>query len=158
VQDATPLPGLDEFGEMPADDGPLFRAHLKEMEERANDLRRSLKGLVKSGEGVLSAMRMLDDAEYTFDRSLRDLASTNGNAIQSLNSEYYDMARKVQGFARKESMLRMDELVIDPLRRLISMLKITEAKKKSFEYESKSFYDHVHKVSRGLSRHNLCRS
>ena len=140
------LPHLEEMGDMPLEDGPLFRAHVKEMEERALCLRRSLKQIVKSSEAVLSAQRTLDDTEDAFDRSIHQLAESNPYAVLTLNDAYWKLARQIQGFARKESILRLEELVIDPLRRIEIVLKTVDTKKKDFEQESKAYYDHITKV------------
>ena len=141
----SPLPVLEPIEDIP-EDGPLFKAHCKEMEERAYYLRRSLKQLIKSAEAVYSALRLLDDAEYSFDHSLHELSGSNPNAVAALNDAYWDSARRIQGFARKEGMLRLEELVIEPLKRIASMLKATDVKKKIYDAESKAFYDHVHRV------------
>lgn len=141
------LPSADGVGDMPQDDGPLFRAYVRDLEERAHDLRKSLKSLVRSSEDVLSALRVLDDAEHQFDRSLRGLFLSNPNAGLVLQEAYWDMARKVQGFARKEGMLRLEEQIIDPLKRMASILKTVEAKKRTFEHESKAYSEHLNRVS-----------
>lgn len=138
------------------DDGPLFRAYCKEMEERAYYLRRSLKQLVKSAEAVHSGMRNLDDAEDAFDRSIAQLSISSPNSINALNDAYWDMARKVQGFARKEAILRLEELVIEPLKRLTVLLKTVEYKRKVFEHDSKSFYEHMNKVRSMCGRPRHC--
>ena len=138
------LPNLDELHEMP-EDGPLFRAHCKEMEERAYYLRRALKVLVKSAESILANMRSLDEAEDSFDRALYQLNLSSPNAVSALNQTYWDAARRVQGFSRKESIVRMEEMLLTPLRSMINTLKQAEHKRKIFDIESKAFYDYMNK-------------
>lgn len=138
-------PQLEDIGSIP-EDGPLFRAHCKSMEERAQSLRRSLKHLVKSSETVLGAMRILDDAEDSFDRSLKELQDDNSQSIAPLMDTYWELARRVQGFERKEKAQRLEDLILDPSRRLVATLKQLDSKKKVFEQEHKAYYDHVHKV------------
>jgi hypothetical protein len=143
------LPQLDAIEDIP-EDGPLFKAHCKGMEERAYYLRRSLKHVVRSAEAVAHAGRLLDEAEDALDRSLHEVAEYSPNSIRALNEVYWDTARRVQGFARKEALLRLEELVIEPLRRLITILKAADTKKKAYEQESKAFYEHVHKVRQSI--------
>lgn len=148
AMEVTPLPPLEAIEDIP-EDGPLFRAHCKSMEERAYYLRRSLKRLVRSAEAVAHAGQLLDEAEDAFDVSLHEILENSPNSIRALSDAYWDSARRVQGFARKESLLRLQELIVEPLRRLITILKAAETKKKAYDQESKAFYEHVQRVSRG---------
>lgn len=144
--EVAPLPVLEPIEDIP-EDGPLFKAHCKGMEERAYYLRRSLKHLVRSAEAVLQAGRLLDEAEDAFDVSLHEVSEFSPNSIRALDEVYLGAARRIQGFARKEALLRLEELVIEPLKRLITILKAAETKKKAYEQESKAFYEHVQRVN-----------
>lgn len=145
LKEPVQLPRIEPIEEIP-EDGPLFKAHCKAMEEKSYYLRRSLKHFVKAGESVLAAMRTLDEAEDSFDFAINHLVENSPDAVRALNEVYWDLARKVQGFARKESIQRLEELLVDPLRRMVVVLKAAENKKKAFEQESKAYYEHVARV------------
>lgn len=154
LKEPVTLPQIDPLEEIP-EDGPLFKAHCKAMEEKAYYLRRSLKHIVKAAEAVLSSMRTLDESEDAFDFAIHHLSENSPDAVRALNDVYWDLARKVQGFARKESIQRLEELLVDPLRRMVVILKTAETKKKTFEQESKAYYEHVSRVRRARLSHPL---
>lgn len=145
LKEPVTLPRLEPLEEIP-EDGPLFKAHCKAMEEKAYYLRRSLKHFVKAAETVLNAMRTQDEAEDAFDFAIHHLGENSPDAVRALNEVYWDLGRKVQGFARKESIQRLEELLVDPLRRMVVVLKTAETKRKAFEQESKAYYEHVARV------------
>lgn len=145
LKEPVTLPCLEPLEEIP-EDGPLFKAHCKAMEEKAYYLRRSLKHFVKAAETVLNAMRTQDEAEDAFDFAIHHLGENSPGAVRALNEVYWDLGRKVQGFARKESIQRLEELLVDPLRRMVVVLKTAETKRKAFEQESKAYYEHVARV------------
>lgn len=146
LKEPIQLPSIAAIEEIP-EDGPLFKAHCKSMEEKAYYLRRSLKHFVKAAESVLAAMRTLDETEDSLDFAIHHLAENSPDAVRALNEVYWDLGRKVQGFARKESIQRLEELLLDPLRRMVVVLKAAETKRKVFEQESKAYYEHVSRVS-----------
>lgn len=129
------------------EDGPLFRAHLKSMEERTVYLRKNLKTTLKTLEQILAAKKQLNYHEDVFDFNLNEITTSNPLILQFLNDNYWLLARRIDGFVRKEQTLRLEELLLEPLRRVVASLKTVDYKKRTFEQESKAYYDHMHRVS-----------
>lgn len=127
------------------EDGPLFRATLASLEKRAASLRRSVKGLLKAYEASLASWQALDESDSKITDALSELGETNATACRSIGSAYLDEANRRLSIMRRQIISGLDDGAIGPLRKVASLLKFAESKKKVFEAESKTYYDHVSK-------------
>jgi Arf-GAP/SH3 domain/ANK repeat/PH domain-containing protein len=128
-----------------ADDGPLFRATIKSLEQKTGNLRQKMKKVLKRAEQARNAQIACNEAFSAFMESLRD-AATSGNApgIQPALDHYFERThREILKFERQNE-INLRQLIIEPLTKLYQMdLKQAESKKREFEEESKDYYSYV---------------
>ncbi|KAI8720754.1 hypothetical protein NCS52_00521300 [Fusarium sp. LHS14.1] len=136
-----PKPG-DEV--MVSDDGPVFRATLKALEQKTGNMRTQMKKVLKKAEHAHACQIEANDAFLAFVDSLRDAASTNANAVQPALEHYFDkIAREILSFERQNTY-NLQKIIIDPVAKLYQVdIKQAESKKRDFEEESKDYYAYV---------------
>ncbi|KAH8884488.1 ArfGap-domain-containing protein [Thozetella sp. PMI_491] len=141
VDVSCPRPGEDVAV---SDDGPVFRATIKALEQKTGNMRTQMKRLIKKAEHVHSAQVEANDAFSSFMEALKDVASTNANAVQPAIEHYFDkIAREILLYERQNAT-NLQKMVIDPMSKLYQLdIKQAEAKKRDFEEESKDFYAYV---------------
>ncbi|KAF3940246.1 hypothetical protein ABW19_dt0207702 [Dactylella cylindrospora] len=133
-------PGDDDIG----DDGPLFRATMKEMESRTAILRQRMKKVLRRAEQAKSALSQSNDALSLFIESLREVASNNASGVKPALQDYVERYTKEILRFEKQNEAYLQKLIIDPLTKLYSYdIKAAEAKKKEFDEESREFYAFV---------------
>ncbi|KAL2271310.1 hypothetical protein VTJ83DRAFT_681 [Remersonia thermophila] len=127
-----------------SDDGPVFRATMKALEQKTGNMRMQMKRLIKKAEAVCQAQQEANDAFAAWMEALKDVAATNANAVQPAIEHYFDkIAREILAYERQNA-LNMQKIVIDPVNKLYQMdIKQAESKKRDFEEESKEFYAYV---------------
>ncbi|TAQ88993.1 hypothetical protein B7494_g2659 [Chlorociboria aeruginascens] len=132
------------------EDGPLFRATMKALEQKTGNMRAHMKKVLKKAEGAQSAQIECNDAMVAFMEALREASSSNANAVQPALEHYFDkIAREILQY-EKQGPVNLQKIILDPLNKLYSMdIKQAEAKKREFEEESKDYYAYV---SRYLSQ------
>ncbi|KAF4467085.1 hypothetical protein FALBO_6038 [Fusarium albosuccineum] len=136
-----PKPG-DEV--MVSDDGPVFRATLKALEQKTGNMRTQMKKVLKKAEHAHACQIEANDAFLGFVDSLRDAASTNANAVQPALEHYFDkIAREILSFERQNTY-NLQKIIIEPVTKLYQVdIKQAESKKRDFEEESKDYYAYV---------------
>lgn len=141
VDVACPRPGDDMSV---SDDGPVFRATMKALEQKTGNMRMQMKRLIKKAEQVHAAQQEANAAFAAFMDALKDVSATNANAVQPAIEHYFDnIAREILQYER-DNTANLQKIVIDPVNRLYQMdIKQAEAKKRDFEEESKEFYAYV---------------
>ncbi|KAL2154774.1 hypothetical protein VTH82DRAFT_3450 [Thermothelomyces myriococcoides] len=141
VDVSCPRPGDDLT--LP-DDGPVFRATMKALEQKTGNMRMQMKRLIKKAEYVYQAQQEANDAFASFMDALKEVSETNANAVQPAIEHYFDkIAREILSYERQNTS-NMQKIVIDPVNKLYQMdIKQAEAKKRDFEEESKEFYAYV---------------
>ncbi|KAL2199299.1 hypothetical protein P885DRAFT_30914 [Corynascus similis CBS 632.67] len=141
VDVSCPRPGEDMS--MP-DDGPVFRATMKALEQKTGNMRMQMKRLIKKAEYVHQTQQEANDAFASFMDALKEVSATNANAVQPAIEHYFDkIAREILSYERQNTT-NMQKIVIDPVNKLYQMdIKQAEAKKRDFEEESKEFYAYV---------------
>ncbi|KAJ4297211.1 GTPase activating protein [Collariella sp. IMI 366227] len=141
VDVSCPRPGDDMSM---SDDGPVFRATMKALEQKTSNMRMQMKKLIKHGEHVYQAQQEANDAFARFLDALKDISSTNANAVQPAIEHYFDkIAREILMYERQNTV-NLQKIVVDPVNRLYQMeIKQAESKKRDFEEESKEFYAYV---------------
>lgn len=127
-----------------ANDGPVFRATIKALEQKTGNMRSQLKRVLKKAERAHSAQVESNDAVSAFMDALRDASSTNANAVQPVIEHYFNhIAREILSYQRQNT-LNLQKIIIDPLHRLyVYDIKQADSKKRDFEEESKDYYSYV---------------
>ncbi|KAJ5114565.1 hypothetical protein NUU61_000324 [Penicillium alfredii] len=126
------------------EDGPLFRATMKALEQKTGNMRAKIKKVLKKAEAAQQAQAGCNDAMEAFLGSLNDASTSNANAIQPALDHYFEkIARQILNFEQL-STLQLQKLVIEPLIKLYhNDIKQAEAKKKEFDEESRDYYAYV---------------
>jgi Arf-GAP/SH3 domain/ANK repeat/PH domain-containing protein len=126
------------------EDGPLFRATMKALEQKTGSMRVRMKKVLKKAEAAHQAQIECNDAIAGFMDALREASSSNANAVQPALEHYFDkIAREILGY-EKQNTVNLQRIIIDPLTKLYNLdIKQAEAKKRDFEEESKDYYAYV---------------
>ncbi|KAF2749652.1 centaurin-beta-2 [Sporormia fimetaria CBS 119925] len=128
------------------EDGPLFRATLKSLEEKNTNMRAKWKNVLKKAEAAYAAQRKCNDAATGLMEALREVSTSNANAVQPAIDHYFDKIAKEILAYEKSNTVNLQKLVIDPISKLYnSDLKQADTKKEDFEKESEKFYQYVSK-------------
>ncbi|KAI9904752.1 hypothetical protein N3K66_001281 [Trichothecium roseum] len=129
---------------MVSDDGPVFRATLKALEQKTGNMRTHMKKVLKRAEQAQAAQQEATDAYFNFMESLREASGSNANAVQPALDHYFDkIAREILAYERHNNA-NLQKIVIDPIHKLYQVdIKQAEAKKRDFEEESKDYYAYV---------------
>ncbi|KAJ5777079.1 hypothetical protein N7520_000325 [Penicillium odoratum] len=126
------------------EDGPLFRATMKALEQKTGNMRIKTKKVLKKAEAAQQAQQLCNDAMEAFLGSLGDASTSNGNAIQPALDHYFErIARQILTYEQLNT-LQLQKLVIEPLIKVYhNDIKQAEAKKKDFDEESRDYYAYV---------------
>lgn len=126
------------------EDGPLFRATMKAMEQKTGNMRTKIKKVLKKAEAAHQAQTACNESVEAFLSALGDASTSNANAIQPALDHYFEkISRQILNYERLNA-LQLQRLVIDPLLKLYTNdIKQAEAKKKEFEEESRDYYAYV---------------
>jgi Arf-GAP/SH3 domain/ANK repeat/PH domain-containing protein len=127
-----------------AEDGPLFRATMKALEQKTGNMRQRMKKVLKKAEAAHLAQIECNDAISGFMEALREASSSNANAVQPALDHYFDkIAREILAY-EKQNTVNLQRVIIDPMTKLYNLdIKQAEAKKRDFEEESKDYYAYV---------------
>ncbi|KAK2072737.1 hypothetical protein P8C59_007074 [Phyllachora maydis] len=127
-----------------ADDGPVFRATMKALEQKTGNMRTQMKRLIKTAAAARDAQVLANEAWTTLMEVLKEVSSTNANAVQPAIEHYFDkIAREILDYERINAS-NLNKIVIEPLTKVYQLdIKQAEAKKREFEEESKDFYSYV---------------
>lgn len=137
----TSRPGEDMSA---VDDGPLFRATMKALEQKTGNMRTKIKKVLKKAEAAQQAQVACNEAVSGFLGALNEASTSNANAIQPALDHYYEKsARQILRYEQVNT-IQLQKLVIEPLVKLYNNdIKQAEAKKKEFEEESRDYYAYV---------------
>ena len=126
------------------EDGPLFRATIKALEQKTGNMRTRMKKVLKKAEAARLAQTECNDAISNFMDALREASSSNANAVQPALEHYFDkIAREILTYERGNT-INLQKIIIDPLTKLYTYdIKQAESKKRDFEEESKDYYAYV---------------
>lgn len=133
----------------PLVDGPLFRAITASLLKRAAALRVSLKVIVKNAEVSLEGLKLSAQASDAMDEAIKALSvsssTTKSESLGGLYEEKLAIERSKSRASRREEIEDLQTFI-----RLVTgsseRLKTVEAKKKSFDTDTKRYYDDVTKV------------
>ncbi|CEN60110.1 Putative ARF GTPase activator [Aspergillus calidoustus] len=126
------------------EDGPLFRATMKALEQKTGNMRSKIKKVLKKAEAAYQAQMVCNEAVEAFLCALGEASTSNSNAIQPALDHYFEkISRQILNYERLNA-LQLQRLVIEPLLKLYTNdIKQAEAKKKEFEEESRDYYAYV---------------
>ncbi|KAI8632568.1 ArfGap-domain-containing protein [Xylariaceae sp. FL1651] len=138
---ACPRPGEDMTV---GDDGPVFRATIKALEQKTGNMRMQMKKVLKKAEQAYTAQTEANDAYVGFMDALREASATNANAVQPAVEHYFDkIAREILAYERQNAT-NLQKIIIEPISKLyVYDIKQAESKKRDFEEESKDYYAYV---------------
>ncbi|KAI1409809.1 centaurin beta [Hypoxylon sp. FL1857] len=138
---SCPRPGEDMTV---SDDGPVFRATIKALEQKTGNMRTQMKKVLKKAEHAYAAQIEANDAFVGFMDALREASATNANAVQPAIDHYFDkIAREILAYERQNAT-NLQKLIIDPIGKLYTYdIKQAESKRRDFEEESKDYYSYV---------------
>ena len=128
------------------EDGPLFRATMKALEQKTGNMRTRMKKVLRKAEAAQAAQVECNDAVSGFMEALREAAASNVNAVQPALEHYFEkIARQILSYETRNTV-HLQKLIIEPLSKLYNIdIKQAEAKKKDFEDESRDYYAYVSK-------------
>ena len=126
------------------EDGPLFRATMKALEQKTGSMRSRMKKVLRKAEAAQVAQAQCNEAVSQFMDALREASLSNANAILPALEHYFEkIARQILNY-ENQNTLHLQKLIIDPLSKLYNIdIKQAESKKRDFEDESKDFYSYV---------------
>ncbi|KAJ6103281.1 hypothetical protein N7486_005708 [Penicillium sp. IBT 16267x] len=126
------------------EDGPLFRATMKALEQKTGNMRAKTKKVLKKAEAAQQAQAACNDAMEAFLGSLGETSTSNGNVIQPALDHYFErIARQILTYEQLNT-LQLQKLVIEPLIKVYhNDIKQAESKKKDFDEESRDYYAYV---------------
>lgn len=141
VDVSCPRPGDDVSV---SDDGPVFRATLKALEQKTGNMRMQMKRVLKKAEQAHTSQLEANDALVAFMEALREASTTNANAVQPALEHYFDkIAREILSYDRQNTA-NLQKIIIEPINKLYQLdIKQAESKKRDFEEESKDYYSYV---------------
>lgn len=140
---SCPRPGDDMSA---VEDGPLFRATMKALEQKTGNMRMRMKKVLRKAEAAQAAQVECNTAVSAFMEALREASASNANAIQPALEHYFEkIASQILQY-EKQNTAHLQKLIIDPLSKIYNIdIKQAESKKKDFEDESKEYYAYVSK-------------
>lgn len=126
------------------EDGPLFRATMKSLEQKTGSMRIRMKKVLRKAEAAYQAQMETNDAFAGFMDALREASTSNASAVQPAIDHYFDrIAREILQYEKRNAS-HLQKIIIEPMTKLYNLdIKQAEAKKRDFEEESKDYYAYV---------------
>ena len=126
------------------DDGPLFRATMKALEQKTGSMRQRMKKVLRAAEAAQATQVECNSAVGAFMAALKEAAASNTTAIQPALEHYFEkIAKQILDYEKLNSV-HLQKIIIDPLSRLYNIdIKQAESKKKDFDDESKDYYAYL---------------
>ncbi|KIW29668.1 uncharacterized protein PV07_05464 [Cladophialophora immunda] len=126
------------------DDGPVFRATMKALEQKTGTMKVQIKKVLKKAEAAQQAQVECNQAMAEFLRALQEASMSNATAFKPALDHYFlNIAQQILKYEKGNSTL-LQKQIIDPISKLYNMdIKQVEAKKKDFDDESRDYYAYV---------------
>ena len=126
------------------DDGPVFRATMKSLEQKTGNMRVQIKKVLKKAEAAQQAQVECNSAMKAFLAALQEASSSNASAFKPALDHYFTkIAQRILEYETDNSLL-LQKQIIEPISKLYNLdIKQAEAKKKDFEEESRDYYAYV---------------
>ncbi|ETI29177.1 hypothetical protein G647_01630 [Cladophialophora carrionii CBS 160.54] len=137
----VPRPGDDVSA---VDDGPVFRATMKALEQKTGTMKVQIKKVLKKAEAAQQAQVECNQAMSDFLRALQEASNSSATAFKPALDHYFtNIAQHIMKYEKGNSTL-LQKQIIDPISKLYNMdIKQVEAKKKDFDDESRDYYAYV---------------
>lgn len=150
VEPITSVPLVDVSCQRPGedmsavDDGPLFRATMKSLEQKTGNMRTQMKKVLKKAEAAQQAQVECNQAMRGFLSALQEASGSNATAIKPALDHYFNqIAQQILQYETQNSA-HLQRQIIEPLSKLYNLdIKQAESKKKDFEDESRDYYAYV---------------
>jgi Arf-GAP/SH3 domain/ANK repeat/PH domain-containing protein len=138
VDVATCKPGEDPAT---SEDGPLFRATMRSLEQKTGNMRLRMKKVLRTAEAAEAAQHNCNNAVADFTDALREASQSNANAVRPALDHYFEkIAKEILQYERQNS-INLHRLIIDPVSKLYNNeIKQADVKKREFDEESKDYY------------------
>lgn len=126
------------------EDGPVFRANMKHLEQRTGNMRTQVKKVLKKAEAAQQAQQESNEAIRAFLGALQEAASSHASAFKPALEHYFsNIAKRILKYEEENGTL-LRRQIIEPLSKLYTNdIKQVETKKKDFEDESREYYAYV---------------
>lgn len=136
-----PRPGDDVSA---VEDGPVFRATMKALEQKTGNMKIQIKKVLKRAEAAQQAQVECNQAMSEFLRALQEASNSSATAFKPALDHYFtNIAQQILKYEKGNSTL-LQKQIIDPISKLYNMdIKQVEAKKKDFDDESRDYYAYV---------------
>ena len=126
------------------EDGPLFRATMKALEQKTGSMRSRMKKVLRKAEAAQAAQVQCNESVSHFMEALREASLSNANAIQPALDHYFEKIARQILLYENQNTHHLQKLIIEPLSKLYNIdIKQAESKKRDFEDESKEYYSYV---------------
>ncbi|KAL8843557.1 MAG: hypothetical protein Q9170_000061 [Blastenia crenularia] len=126
------------------EDGPLFRATMKALEQKTGNMRTRMKKVLRKAEAAQLAQVECNEAVAGFIEALREASASNANAVQPALEHYFEKIAKEILQYEMQNTGQLRKTIIEPLSRLYNVeIKQVESKRKDFEDESRDYYAYV---------------
>ena len=147
---ATSAPVVDVHCQRPGedmssvDDGPVFRATMKSLEQKTGNMKTQIKKVLKKAEAAHQAQVENNMAMRGFLGALQEASASNASAFKPALDHYFTkIAQRIMEYEHKNGVL-LQKQIIEPVSKLYQLdIKQAEAKKKDFEDESRDYYAYV---------------
>ncbi len=138
---SCPRPGEDMSS---VEDGPLFRATMKSLEEKTGNMKTQIKKVLRKAEAAQQAQVECNLAMKQFLLALQEASGSNASAFKPALDHYFNqIAQQILLYETQNSGL-LKRQIIDPLSKLYNLdIKQAEAKKRDFDDESREYYQYV---------------
>ncbi|KIW98680.1 uncharacterized protein Z519_00341 [Cladophialophora bantiana CBS 173.52] len=126
------------------EDGPVFRATMKALEQKTGTMKVQIKKVLKKAEAAQQAQVECNQAMSEFLRALQEASMSNATAFKPALDHYFlNIAQQILKYEKGNSTL-LQKQIIDPISKLYNLdIKQVEAKKKDFDDESRDYYAYV---------------
>lgn len=126
------------------EDGPLFRATMKSLEQKTGNMRTQMKKVLKKAEAAQQAQAECNQAMKGFLTALQEASGSNASALKPALDHYFNqIAQQILQYETQNSS-HLRKQIIEPLSKLYNLdIKQAESKKKDFEDESRDYYAYV---------------
>lgn len=138
VDVATCKPGEDPANN---EDGPLFRATMRSLEQKTGNMRLRMKKVLRTAEAAEAAQHNCNNAVADFTDALREASHSNANAVRPALDHYFEKIAKEILLYERQNSANLHRLIIDPVSKLYNNeIKQADVKKREFDEESKEYY------------------
>ena len=136
-----PRPGEDVTA---VEDGPLFRATMKALEQKTGNMKIQIKKVLKKAEAAQLAQVECNQSMSDFLRALQEASNSSATGFKPALDHYFtNVAQHIMRYEKGNSTL-LQKQIIDPISKLYNLdIKQVEAKKKDFDDESRDYYAYV---------------